>query len=170
MNSETSPERSPDSQQLQELRDTHVGRLLLQAHRAFAKRSIAKLRQRGHDRLTLAHTALLPHLDLEGTTVTVLAERAGMTKQSMRQLVLDLEEKGYVARAADPNDGRATRVTFTEEGWRFLRDAHEIKKEMHTEYQAILGQERMQDLEESLSALIAKSGMETDEATASTPL
>ena len=73
-----------DNQQLQELRDHHIGRLFLQAHRAFAKRSIAKLRARGHERLTLAHTALLPHLELEGTTVTVLAERAGMTKQSMR--------------------------------------------------------------------------------------
>ncbi len=158
MNRETSSPAGTDHRQLQELRDNHIGRLFLQAHRAFAKRSIGKLRERGHDHLTLAHTALLPHLDLEGTTVTVLAERAGMTKQSMRQLVLDLEAKGYVTRADDPSDRRATLVTFTEEGWRFLRDAHEIKKEMQAEYLAILGQERMEALEKSLAEIIQEAG------------
>ena len=143
--------------QMQELRDNHIGRLFLQAHRSFAQRSVAKLRARGHERLTLAHTALLPHLDLAGTSVTTLAERAGMTKQSMRQLVLDLEDKGYVTRVPDANDRRATLVTFTEEGWRFLRDAHEIKKEMQAEYLAVLGQERLEELRKSLASIVEEA-------------
>jgi DNA-binding MarR family transcriptional regulator len=169
MNDDTSPQHCAGSEQtsLSELQDNHIGRLLLQAQRACAKRSIAKLRARGHDRLTLAHTALLPHLEMSGTSATVLAERAGMTKQSMGQLVVDLEEKGYVSRVPDPNDRRATLVTFTEEGWRFLRDAREVKKEMETEYLAILGQERLDDLRQSLMSLIEKSGREKPEQEAS---
>ena len=81
-----------------------------------------------------------------------------MTKQSMRQLVLDLEESGYVRRLPDPGDRRATLVTFTEDGWRFLRDAHEVKKEMQAEYLAVLGPERMQEMERSLTQIIHETG------------
>jgi len=143
--------------------DNHIGRLFLQAQRTFVKQSIAKLRARGHDRLTLAHTALFPHLDSHGMSVTVLAEQAGMTKQSMRQLVLDLEDKGYVTRVPDPGDRRATLVTFTEEGWRFVRDAQEVKQEMEAKYLAALGPERFEDLKGSLTALIERAGKEDTE-------
>ena len=45
-----------------------------------------------------------------------------MTKQSMRQLVLDLD-KGYnIKRIPDPDDRRATLVIFTVEGRRFIED------------------------------------------------
>ena len=148
---------TPDTDLLEYGRDPYLGRLFLQAYRAVAITSITKLRARGHDRLTMAHTALLPHLDLAGTSVTTLAERAGMTKQSMRQLVLDLEKNGYLRRTPDPADGRATLVTFTEEGGRFLRDAEAIKQEMQVEYLAVLGPERLEELEQSLSALIASA-------------
>ncbi len=42
------------SEQLQEMRQQHIGRLLQQAFRGFNNRAIAKLRERGHTRLTLA--------------------------------------------------------------------------------------------------------------------
>ncbi len=145
----------------------HIGRLFLQAQRAFVKRSIVKLRARGHVHLTLAHSALLPHLDPRGTPVASLAEQAGMTKQSMRQLVLDLERQGYITRIPDPRDRRATLVTFTEEGWRFVRDAQEVKKEMEAEYLAILGQERFAELKQSLMLLTEKYDIEASEPYAS---
>lgn len=134
--------------------DNHIGRLFLQAQRALTRRGIAKLRERGHDRLTLAHTALLHHLDIQGLSVTALAERAGMTKQSMRQLVLDLEDKNYVLRVADPGDRRATIVTFTEEGRRLLADADQIKTELEAECLVLLGAERFEGLKLSLVSLI----------------
>src|SRR3954451_2497458 len=88
-------------------RSGHVGRLLLQAHRAFSAGAVEKLQGRGYTGLGLAHIALLPHLDEDGSRVTVLAERAGMTKQGMGQLVNDLERQGYLKREPDPADGRA---------------------------------------------------------------
>ncbi|HEX5504070.1 MAG TPA: MarR family winged helix-turn-helix transcriptional regulator [Thermomicrobiales bacterium] len=150
----TTDERAVDRQRLQELRDAHIGRLLLQAQRAFNAQAIRKLRARGHGGLGLAHTALLPHLDLDGTRITTLAERAGMTKQGMGQLVRDLERRGYVARAVDPADHRATLVSFTEAGWQFLRDAHAVKRELEAEYAAVLGEQRLDDLRATLTALV----------------
>jgi DNA-binding MarR family transcriptional regulator len=149
-----------DSEQFQELRQKHIGRLLQQAFRGFNNCAIAKLRQRGHTGLTLAHTLLLSHLDLEGTRITVLADRAGITKQSMGQLVLDLEKRGYIERRVDPLDRRATLVFFTSTGWQFLRDAYEIKREIEAEYRAILGEEEMQQLRTSLRRLLEQADSE----------
>ncbi len=149
-----------DIEQFQELRQKHIGRLLQQASRGFNSRAIAKLRQRGHSGLTLAHTLLLSHLDLEGTHITVLADRAGITKQSMGQLVLDLEKRGYIERRVDRLDRRATLVLFTSTGWQFLRDAYEIKKEIEAEYQAMIGEEEMEQLRATLRQLLEQADAE----------
>ena len=140
--------------QLKAMREEHVGRLLQHAYRNFNTRAVAKLRQRGHTGLTLAHTLLLSHLGLEGTRITVLAERAGITKQSMGQLAIDLEKHGYVERRPDPTDGRAILMHFTDLGWRFLEDSFAIKREIESEYQAILGEQGFDQLKAALNQLI----------------
>ncbi|WP_426690565.1 MarR family winged helix-turn-helix transcriptional regulator [Rhodanobacter ginsengiterrae] len=68
-----------------------------------------------HD-LRTAHSAVFRHLDPGGTRMTTLAERAGMTKQSMAYLVENLRECGYLKVAADPADGRAKLVQLTRRG------------------------------------------------------
>jgi DNA-binding MarR family transcriptional regulator len=143
-----------DLEQLDELRQQHIGRLLLRAQRGFSVRANEKLRQLGHGGLSLAHTNLLAHLDLQGTRITTLAERVGVTKQAVGHLVLDLEQKGYIERAVDPDDRRATIVTFTDAGWRFLRDAHQVKREIEAEYSALLGKQGMQALRSLLTSLV----------------
>jgi DNA-binding MarR family transcriptional regulator len=143
-----------DLAQLAELRQQHIGRLLLRAQRAFSVRAHDKLRARGHDGLSLAHTNLIANLDLDGTRITTLAGRIGVSKQAAGRLALDLEERGYIERAVDPADRRATVVTFTDAGWRFLRDAHQVKREIEAEYRAILGEQGMQNLRALLSLLI----------------
>ncbi|CAA9566115.1 MAG: Transcriptional regulator, MarR family [uncultured Thermomicrobiales bacterium] len=147
-------EDGADGETLRHLRDRHVGRLLLRAHRAFSARAVAKLRERGYGGLTLAHIALLPHLDADGTRVTALAERAGMTKQGMGQLVIELERQGYVARAPDPTDRRATLARFTATGRRLLHDAVNVTREMETEYANVLGEQRLEALRKTLGTLI----------------
>jgi DNA-binding MarR family transcriptional regulator len=147
--------RSPvEIEQIAELRQQHIGRLLLRAHRDFSLRSVEKLRARGHAGLSLAHTGLIAHLDLDGTRITTLAERVGVTKQAVGHLVQDLEQKGYIERSTDPSDRRATIVRFTEAGWQFLRDAHVVKREIEAEYTAILGTEQMQELRSALTLLL----------------
>jgi DNA-binding MarR family transcriptional regulator len=148
-------EESLTAGQLEKLRQEHIGRLLLRAHRAFSERALGKLRQRGHTRLTMAHTTLLPHLDIDGTQATVLAARAGITKQAAGRLIADLEREGYVQRLADPRDQRANLVVFTGAGRRFLIDAYHVKQEIEQEYRALLGEERMRQLRSMLEDLLA---------------
>jgi DNA-binding MarR family transcriptional regulator len=143
ISSETGGVRSPS-------RERHIGRLLLRAHRSFSARAAEKLRDRGHDDVALAHIALLPHLDEGGTRATTLAERAGMTKQGMGQLVRDLEAHGYLERRPDPTDGRAALVCFTATGRRLLEDAVDVTRELDEEYAALLGEQRFNAFREAL--------------------
>lgn len=144
--------------QLEELRQQHIGRLFLRAHRDFNERALRKLRERGHTGLSMAHTALLAHLDVNGTQATVLAERAGITKQAAGRIVTDLACEGYVQRLPDPGDRRATTIVFTDAGWKFLVDAYHIKKEIEADYTAILGEEHMEQLRFTLQKLLDENG------------
>jgi len=143
-----------DPAQLDELRQQYIGRLLLQAQRASRARASDKLRARGHDGLSIAHTNLISSLDLDGTRITTLAERIGISKQAVGHLVLDLEQKGYIQRAVDPTDRRAAIVTFTDAGRRFLYDAYYVKREIEAEYRVMLGEQGLIQLRALLNKLI----------------
>lgn len=147
-------ELSAEAQRFAELRQAYIGALLLHAQRVTRERSIGKLRRMGHSGLTLAHTNLLAHLEGRGTRITTLAERAGISKQAMGYLVIDLENKGYIRREVDPKDKRATLITFTEGGQKFLEDSIQVKLEVEAEYGALLGQEDFQTLKALLGRLI----------------
>lgn len=141
-------------QELVALRQNNIGRMFQRAARTYSDLALTKLREYGHEGLTLFHTALISNLDLEGTRISTLAQRAGVSKQAMGQLVADLEGRGYIERIPDPNDGRAILVKFTEQGWQFLQDAYLVKQAIETEYIAILGEEGMRTLWQLLEAFI----------------
>ena len=136
-------------------RQRHVGRLLLRAHRDFTSRAMGKLQARGYSGITLAHLSLLPHLERSGARVTTLAARAGMTKQGMGQLVMELERQGFVVREPDQADKRAALVHFTDAGLRLLDDAIVVTREIEAEYAGILGEDRLAELKASLDDLTA---------------
>ena len=117
----------------------HVGRLLLEASRSFDDDLTAELRARGYGEITPAHSAVFAHLDREGTRASELARRAGVTRQSMGELVADLEAKGYVERRADPADGRAKIVVLTSAGRRLDREATALIAELEHAYARTLG-------------------------------
>jgi DNA-binding MarR family transcriptional regulator len=143
-----------DQQALLALRQNNIGRMFQRAARAYSDVALIKLRDYGHDGLTLFHTALISNLDLEGNRITTLAQRAGVSKQAMGQLVGDLEQRGYIERIPDPNDGRATLIKFTEQGWQLLQDAYLVKLAIETEYTEILGEAGMKELWRLLKGLI----------------
>jgi MarR family transcriptional regulator, temperature-dependent positive regulator of motility len=101
----------------------------------------------------LAHSALFAHIDPEGTRSSEVAERAGMTKQGIGQLVADLEKKGYVERVEDPVDRRAKLVRLTKKGRHHVREAREIIGEIEEAYARRLGDGRLETLRASLKNL-----------------
>ena len=152
------PQARASEAEIQEQRYSHTGRQLLLAYRAFKALATQKLRERGHEGLGTSHTAILPHIHVEGTRLTTLARLAGVTKQSAAEIVQDLERQGYVKRSVDPEDRRATLVTFTRTGWRFLQDAHDIKRDIDAEYAQVLGARGLEELRRLLGLLVSHFG------------
>jgi DNA-binding MarR family transcriptional regulator len=143
----------PGLNELVRLRQQNIGRLCLRVFRHFNGQAVQKLQARGYTTVTLAHTALMINLDMEGTRIVDLASRAGMSKQAMGRLAEDLEQVGYVARTVDPSDRRAARVTFTPKGVDFMRDAATIMREIETEYARLIGAAAFDKLRSQLSIL-----------------
>lgn len=107
----------------------------------------------GAPRLRRSHTSLLPHIALEGTRITDLAERLGISKQAVSQLVDDLEAFGVVARVNDPEDARARRVVFTDRGKKGLLEGLAVLKGLEAELVNEVGSQRMKNLREALLLL-----------------
>jgi DNA-binding MarR family transcriptional regulator len=90
--------------------------LFRQTSRELVDDLVERLRTGGFEDTTAAHHPLFENIDPGGTRLTVLAARAGMTHQSMGELVGGLERRGYVERRSDPSDGRVRLVVLTEKG------------------------------------------------------
>jgi DNA-binding MarR family transcriptional regulator len=128
--------------------------VLFKVARLLDERAIARVAQKqGAPRLRRSHTSLLPHLDLQGTRITDLAERLGISKQAVSQLVDDLEALGVVAREPDPDDARARRVVFTARGRTGLLEGLAVLRALEAELARAIGREHMQALRESLLAV-----------------
>ena len=89
----------------------------------------------------------------EGSRLSELAEMSGVTKSAMTQLIDVLVGLGYVERAPDPGDGRATLIRRTERGWAVNRIAARVVGETQQEWSVALGQEQFIRLLEALRHL-----------------
>src|SRR3954453_8074853 len=97
-------------------RDMLIGALLRVPAQAIHRRLIGELNAAGFDDLRLPHMAVLQFPGPDGVRPSHLAERAGMSKQAMNQLLRSLEGCGYVERSDAPDEGRARTVHFTKRG------------------------------------------------------
>jgi DNA-binding MarR family transcriptional regulator len=112
--------RAPRKEAGDSWRHDNVGRLLNNAVARFESRVLALMSQSGHPQARISHISLTRNLDLDGTRVSELARRAGMTKQAMGELVSQCAALKLVVSNTDPADKRARIVQFTPEGRRWL--------------------------------------------------
>jgi DNA-binding MarR family transcriptional regulator len=72
----------------------------------------------GYADINPAHFALFRYEGLEGLRPSQLAEQMQITKQSVNDLLRDLESHGYIQLKPDPDDSRARRIHLTARGRR----------------------------------------------------
>jgi DNA-binding MarR family transcriptional regulator len=123
-----------------------IGALLRVPSQAIHRRIIAELNAAGFDELRLPHMAVLQYPGPDGARPIELAERAGMSKQAMNQLLRSLEGLGYIDRADVPDRGRARIVGLTDRGHAAYAKIHEILRTIEGEWRAELGAERFAEL------------------------
>ena len=142
---------------LMTMREKNIGRLFQRASRSYSERALALLHEKGFSDITLFHTVLIANLDTAGDQITSIAEKAGITKQAMGQVVNDLEKKGYVKKTKSLSDKRSYLIEFTEHGKDALRAAYEVKVIIEKEYMVLLGVDNVKKLRELLEILINDS-------------
>ena len=130
--------------------DMLIGALLRVPAHAIHRRLISELNAAGFHELRLPHMAVLQFPGPDGVRPGTLAERAGISKQAMNQLLGSLEDYGYVVRANDPHEGRARIIRFTERGRAAYAKIHDVLCDIEREWSAELGPQRFTQLKELL--------------------
>jgi DNA-binding MarR family transcriptional regulator len=133
----------------------NLGLLLREPFRLGSAVLHQRLAERGHPDVRAPHGNVFQFLDAGGTRVSVLAERAQVTKQSMAELVAHLERHGYVERVADPSDRRAKLVRATARGQEVYAIARDVVAELERDWTRRLGEAKMRRLRELLEELNA---------------
>lgn len=134
----------------------HLAHLLTDVKEAVIGELYLRLNEHGYDDIRPAHGCVFRFLDLDrGSRLTELAERAGMTKQAVGELVTDLQALGYVERLPDPLDGRAKIVRLTERGRASHRAAQEAFAAIEAGWVERFGEPRVAELRELLEQIAA---------------
>ncbi|MBB6243344.1 MULTISPECIES: MarR family transcriptional regulator [unclassified Rhodanobacter] len=138
-----------------EKKEDDIPPALGRAVRAMSGTMMAKVASRGFNGMTPAFASLMPLLDATGARPSTLAQRAGITKQAMSQLVRELEARGYVEQAPDSTDTRAKIVRLTKRGVALHAACAEVRQELHSIAIAKLGKSRVSRLRRDLMELAA---------------
>jgi DNA-binding MarR family transcriptional regulator len=131
-------------------RDMLIGALLRVPAQAIQRRIINELNAAGFEELTMPHMAALQFPSPDGVRPSVLAERAGMSKQAMNRLLGSLEDLGYVVRSDAPDESRARIVHFTKRGHAAYAKILEILRDIERDWRAELGPKDFAQLKELL--------------------
>jgi DNA-binding MarR family transcriptional regulator len=108
--------------------------LLLHATHRMIDELIDRVVAAGYPDIRPSDSRVFENLDPSGTRLNELAVRSHMTHQSMSELVIGLESRGYVQRMPDPADRRARLVCLTPRGRELMRVALTALAEIETEW------------------------------------
>jgi DNA-binding MarR family transcriptional regulator len=117
--------------------------------------NFARIHELGFDDIRVAHGAVFRYIAAGGSRITHLAARAGMTKQSMAELVGYLQSRGYVRITPDPQDGRSRLVTLTERGEAVFQALAEASYGFEAQCEGLIGVDKWRQFKTTLYDLVA---------------
>lgn len=142
---------------IEQERSRNLRQLLLRASRIVNRHIVEGLHARGYANLRSTHTTLLSNIDLAGSTVTITAERAGVTKQAMGRLATELERAGYIRVHGNPKDARARVLQLTPTGKRLMLDSLEVMADLQRRYARNVGRKQLTAVLQGLAAFVARA-------------
>jgi DNA-binding MarR family transcriptional regulator len=99
-------------------RAANLPQLLTEAKRWFDDALMASMESAGEQPVSTAQASVFAMLDAEGTTVSELARRIGVTRQTVHQAVHGLIAMGLLQQVPDPDSARRRLIRTTTEGRR----------------------------------------------------
>lgn len=145
-----------DAARLAAARRNNIRQLLLRASRVLNAEIVEELIHRGYT-IRSTHTALLSNLDDHGNKLSVVAARAGISKQAMGRLADELETLGYLLSVADEEDKRSRIIRFTAKGWKLMIESFNALDAIERRYANRIGVARLDGLRSILQDLLNSS-------------
>jgi len=103
---------------------------------------VAEAHRSGYPSVRPAHNVVFATLAPDHGERTVdLAHRAGITRQSMGEVVRDLVDLGVIELVPDPQDGRAKLVRYTPEGLVQTRTGYRHLVDLEERFEAEFGED-----------------------------
>ena len=145
----------PERDALERAKRASASQLLFRCARLLNELALSRARERSGLAIRAAHTSLFPHIDLEGTRLTELARRLGVSKQATAQLVDEMVAMRVLERVPDPDDARAKRIRFARRrGSIVLMEGLAMLGEIEAELARALGARRLEALRRTLLQLL----------------
>src|SRR4051794_3662789 len=127
---------------------------------AFFEDFRAELEQTEFADIRPTHGCVFRFVKGDGKRLTDVAELAGMTKQSVGEIVDDLVARGYVKRIPDPDDKRAKIICLTERGERAQATGLALFAKVEKQWAKRYGAERIAQVRELLEEIAANEAPE----------
>ena len=132
-----------------------IGALLRLAWQAVRERIYEGVLEAGYTDLSRSHVLLFRWPTIDGLRPSELATHNQLSRQSINDLLSDLEKRGYLERTPDPTDGRARIVRLTERGVDLTQVLSDMSFTTESEWGQAIGEERFAEFRDTLFELVA---------------
>ena len=130
-----------------------IGALLRMPWDAVQEHMLARLHAEGFDDFDASYLTVFRYPSPQGERPSELAARRRVSKQALNHLLGQLEQRGYLERDADPEDGRSKRINLTTRGLEAISVIRQAVTEMENRWAEQLGPERFNQLRALLEEL-----------------
>lgn len=113
--------------------------LVDRANRALQADMVRTAHLHGHPEVKPAHNSVFATLSEEGSRASDMAARAGITRQSMGEIIREMVDLGILEMRPDPDDRRAKLVTYTDHGRRVAADGYRHLIELERRFEEEFG-------------------------------
>jgi DNA-binding MarR family transcriptional regulator len=134
--------------------DEPLGRLLAMALSAVIEELHQRLETAGWGRTRPLWGFVLLCIRDQPQSISDIGDLLGITKQAAAKVVDGLCTAGLARRDHDPNDGRATAITLTKRGARFLTAAESSYADIEAGWTATIGETALATLRANLTAVL----------------
>jgi DNA-binding MarR family transcriptional regulator len=142
---------------------TDLALLLLGGFRFLVDAAVVELARRGYEEVRPVHDFAMRAIVAGADNASELGRRLSVSKQAAAKTIAVLQERGYVARGADPLDARRKRLHVTALGLTVLKEGESIFEELRDQWARQIGSEELLTLEKHLATLVGPSPARLDD-------
>lgn len=126
---------------------------LIQDYEASLRRAY---REAGFGDMRRSHGYVLRYLEQQGSRITDIARRAGITKQTTGKIVQELQRLGYIEVGGVAGDNRVRLVRFSRRGRALVGASQTLVAEIHDGYAERVGRSTFEQFEQTLEIFVRR--------------